>query len=146
MIAWLPTVLALINQVSGTPYIAGGDSPQGTDCSGLVSWVANIATGRPTFGDRFSTRNERAALAERGFVEGTAPNSLVVGWDYYHTAATLPDGTPISSGEGGGVRVGGGGAYQAQFTNHMYLPGSGDVAVPPVPQPDDGTTGTIPEN
>jgi hypothetical protein len=35
---------------------------------------------------------------------------------------TLPDGTPVSSGEGGGVKVGGGGAYQPQFNHHMYLP------------------------
>ena len=35
----------------------------------------------------------------------------------------LPDGTPVSSGEGGsGVKIGGGGAYQKQFTHHMYLP------------------------
>jgi len=46
---------------------------------------------------------------------------LVVGWNDHHTAATLPDGTPVSSGEGGGVKVGGGGAYQAQFTHHMFL-------------------------
>ena len=37
-------------------------------------------------------------------------------------AVTLPDGTPVSSGEGGGVRIGGGGAYQPQFNHHMYLP------------------------
>ena len=41
------TLLTLVNSVSGTPYISGGDSPRGTDCSGLVSWVTNAATGRP---------------------------------------------------------------------------------------------------
>ncbi|WP_373877983.1 hypothetical protein [Mycobacterium kiyosense] len=35
---------------------------------------------------------------------------------------TLPDGTPVSSGEGGGVRIGGAGAYQPGFTHHMFLP------------------------
>jgi hypothetical protein len=40
---------------------------------------------------------------------------------------TLPDGTPVSSGEGGGVRIGGGGAYQPQFSHHMYLPVEGDA-------------------
>lgn len=116
------SLLALINQVSGTPYIPGGDSPAGTDCSGLASWVSNVATGRPAFGSRFHTANEEAALLARGFHYGTAPNSLVIGWNSGHTAVTLPDGTPVSSGEGGGVRVGGGGAYQRQFTHHMYLP------------------------
>lgn len=122
MNVWLPVAWALISQVQGTPYVLGGDGPAGTDCSGLVSWVSNIATGRPTFGQRFHTGNEEQALRERGFVDGTAPDSLVVGWNSYHTAATLPDGTNVSSGERGGVQIGGDGAYQAQFTHHMWLP------------------------
>jgi hypothetical protein len=115
-------LLTLVNSVSGTPYVSGGDSPRGTDCSGLVSWVTNAATGRPIYGDRFHTGNIEKALLARGFKYGTAPNALVVGWNSGHTAATLPDGTPVSSGEGGGVKVGGGGAYQKQFTRHMFLP------------------------
>ncbi|OBK31400.1 glycoside hydrolase [Mycobacterium asiaticum] len=118
----LATLLALVNQVSGTPYISGGDSPAGTDCSGLASWVANAASDRPVFGSRFNTGNEEAALLSRGFQHGTAANAVVIGWNGGHTAVTLPDGTPVSSGEGGGVRIGGGGAYQPQFTHHMYLP------------------------
>lgn len=118
----LATLISLVNQVSGTPYIPGGDSPAGTDCSGLVSWVANAATDRPVFGDRFNTGNEEAALLARGFRYGTAPNALVIGWNGGHTAATLPDGTAVSSGERGGVHIGGPGAYQAGFTHHMFLP------------------------
>jgi hypothetical protein len=119
----LATLLSLISQVSGTPYIAGGDTPAGTDCSGLASWVANVASGRPAFGSRFNTGNIESALLDRGFHYGTAPNSVVIGWNSGHAAVTLPDGTPVSSGESGsGVRIGGGGAYQPQFTNHMYLP------------------------
>lgn len=114
--------MVFIQQVSGTPYVVGGDSPAGTDCSGLASWVSNVATGRPAFGSRFHTANEESALLARGFQYGTAPGALVVGWNSHHTAVTLPDGTPVSSGEGGGVRVGGGGAFQPQFTHHMYLP------------------------
>ena len=108
-----------MNSVSGTPYISGGDSPRGTDCSGLVSWVTNAASGRPIYGDRFNV--ERALLA-RGFHYGSQLGALNVGWNGGHTAATLPDGTPVSSGEGGGVRIGGGGAFQKQFTRHMFLP------------------------
>ncbi|MCV7314725.1 C40 family peptidase [Mycolicibacillus parakoreensis] len=77
----LASIMSLINQVAGTPYVVGGDSPAGTDCSGLVSWIANTATGRPAFGDRFHTANEEAALLERGFQYGTAPNALVIGWN-----------------------------------------------------------------
>jgi hypothetical protein len=119
----LAALLSLITQVSGTPYIPGGDTPAGTDCSGLASWVANVASGRPAFGSRFNTGNMESALLARGFHYGTAPGSVVIGWNGGHAAVTLPDGTPVSSGESGtGVRVGGGGAYQPQFTRHMYLP------------------------
>ncbi len=51
------SLLTLVQQLSGTPYISGGDSPHGTDCSGLVSFVTNAATGRPIYGDRFNTGN-----------------------------------------------------------------------------------------
>ncbi len=119
----LAALMSLIAQVSGTPYIPGGDTPAGTDCSGLASWVSNVASGRPAFGSRFNTGNIESALLSRGFHYGTAPNSVVIGWNGGHAAVTLPDGTPVSSGESGaGVRVGGGGAYQSQFNHHMYLP------------------------
>ncbi|MFN8226745.1 MAG: peptidoglycan endopeptidase [Mycobacterium sp.] len=132
----LVTLMSLINQVSGTPYIPGGNTSAGTDCSGLASWVANAAVGRDPYSGRFHTGNEEAALLARGFKYGTAPNALVIGWNRGHTAVTLPDGTPVSSGEGGrGVKVGGGGAYQKQFTHHMYLPA--ELAAPgPAPAGD----------
>jgi hypothetical protein len=125
------TLLTLVSSVSGTPYVTGGDSPAGTDCSGLVSWVTNAATGRPIYGDRFHTGNIEQALLSRGFQYGTQPGALNVGWNGGHTAATLPDGTPVSSGEGGGVKVGGGGAYQSQFNHHMFLPTPADQVPPP---------------
>lgn len=131
------TLMALVHQVSGTPYVRGGDSPSGTDCSGLASWISNVAIGRPAFGSRFDTANEESALLARGFEYGTAPNALVIGWNSRHTAVTLPDGTAVSSGEGGGVKVGGGGAYQPQFTHHMFLPMPGD-AIPGDPSQPDG--------
>lgn len=57
----------------------------------------------------------------------------------------MPDGRNVESGgaDGGGVEVNhGGGAYQSQFDHHMWLPGSGDGVVPPVPPNEPGTTGT----
>ena len=134
---FLETIMTLVQQMSGTPY-SHGYSPAGTDCSGLASLVSNVATDRPVFGDRFNTGNEESALLARGFKYGTAPSALVIGWNGGHTAVTLPDGTPVSSGEGGGVRIGGGGAYQSQFTHHMYLPVDPDApedAPPPAPGP-----------
>lgn len=130
------TLLTLVNSVSGTPYISGGDSPRGTDCSGLVSWVTNAASGRPIYGDRFNTGNIERALLARGFQYGSEPGALNVGWNGGHTAATLPDGTPVSSGEGGGVRIGGGGAFQRQFIHHMFLPMAPEEVPPAMPAPD----------
>ncbi len=131
------SLLALVSQVSGTPYVPGGDTPAGTDCSGLASWVSNAATNRPVFGDRFHTGNQESALLARGFRYGTQPGALNIGWNSGHTAVTLPDGTPVSSGEGGGVKVGGGGAFQSQFTKHMHLPmetaPAPEGAIPPPP-------------
>src|ERR1700738_882060 len=131
----LATLMGVIQQMSGTPYIRGGLSPAGTDCSGLASLVSNMATDRPVFGDRFNTGNEESALLARGFQYGTAPGALVIGWNGGHTAVTLPDGTPVSSGEGGGVRIGGGGAYQPQFTHHMFLPVDPDAPQDAPPPP-----------
>jgi hypothetical protein len=127
------SLLTLVQQLSGTPYVSGGNSAAGTDCSGLVSFVSNAASGRPVYSDRFNTGNIEGALKARGFQYGTKPGALNVGWNGGHTAATLPDGTPVSSGEGGGVKIGGGGAYQKQFSRHMYL----DLAPADVPLPPD---------
>jgi hypothetical protein len=129
----LATLMGVIQQMSGTPY-SHCYSPAGTDCSGLASLVSNVATDRPAFGNRFNTGNEESALLARGFQYGTASGALVIGWNGGHTAVTLPDGTPVASGEGGGVRIGGGGAYQPQFIHHMYLPvdpGASEDAPPP---------------
>ena len=141
----IDALMVLIQQVSGTPYITGGDSPAGTDCSGLASWVSNVATGRPAFGNRFHTANEESALLARGFQYGTAPGALVVGWNSHHTAVTLPDGTPVSSGEPGGVRIGGGGAYQPQFTHHMFLPMPAEPPVEEAPVQFAAMVGPAPE-
>ena len=139
VLATTTTLMTFIQGLTGTPYITGGDTPAGTDCSGLASWVANLATGRQVYGDRFHTANEESALLTRGFQYGSGqPGDLVIGWNGGHTAVTLPDGTPVSSGEHGGVAIGGLGAYQKQFTHHMYLPISAETpdGAPEAPAPD----------
>jgi hypothetical protein len=120
----LAAITVFLAKVEGTPYISGGNTAAGTDCSGLASWVSNVAVGRDAFSGRFHTGIERQALTERGFRPGKPEDvpALVIGWNSGHTAVTLPDGTAVSSGESGGVKYGGGGAFQPQFTNHMYLP------------------------
>jgi hypothetical protein len=102
--------------------------------------VSNAATGRPVYGDRFNTGNIESALLARGFKYGSEPGALNIGWNGGHTAVTLPDGTPVSSGEGGGVKIGGGGAYQKQFKKHMFLPVAPEAPVAPdaLPPPPEG--------
>lgn len=114
---------SVIDSLVGTPYVWGGNSPAGVDCSGLASVVANIASGRPAFSGRFDTHSELEGLTSRGFQPGKGgPGMLTIGWNDGHTAITLPDGTAVSSGETGGVQYGGGGANEGQFTNWMHLP------------------------
>lgn len=118
----LATVMTLIQQVSRTPDVTGVDLPAATDCSGLASLVPNAAADLPVSGDRFTTGNQEAALLAPGFQYETAPGALVIGWNGGHTAVTLPDDIAVFSGEGSGVRIGGAGAYQPQFTRHMFFP------------------------
>jgi hypothetical protein len=121
-----------------TPYVLGGFSPDGIDCSGLVSEVVNAFLGMPAYstGDRMATGSEAAWLTKKGFLAGVGPpGTLRVG--FYnggpaggHTALTLPSGINAESGgSGGGVRLGGGaaGANDPEFTQHYYLPARGVV-------------------
>ena len=63
-----------------------------------------------------------------GLIMGFGAGVLIsaVAFDLVEEAST------VSSGEGGGVRIGGGGAYQKQFSRHMFL----DVAPADAPPPD----------
>ena len=111
-------------------YLMGGFSTSQIDCSGLVSAVVNVATGRPPFQSRMSTVTEGSWLASLGFKPGRGgAGDLRVGWwdkgggANGHTAGTLPDGTNFESNGTEGVVIGGRtGADDRQFTQHAYLP------------------------
>lgn len=129
----LTDVKALLAAESGrTPYVFGGYSPKGVDCSGLVAEAVEIYLGLPMSGGHpMSTGNEGAWLAAHGFTAGMGPEGTFRVGFYNggpgggHTALTLPDGTNAESGgSGGGVRLGGGaaGANSSEFTEHYWLP------------------------
>lgn len=142
-------VISKIQYMDGTPYIMGGWSTAGTDCSGAVSMAANAAVGLDPMESRMTTVTQGQWLAAKGFKDGRGkPGDMVVGWYDYgggangHTAAQLFDGTYVESGgnTGGGLTIGrGAGPLDGRgFTNFMHLPledavgggGEGDEGAP----------------
>lgn len=129
-------VKSALSGMNGTPYVFGGFSPAGTDCSGGVSMGVNAYLGLDPLDSRTSTTGMGAWLAQKGFAQGRgADGDLVVGWYDNgggmngHTAMQLPDGTFIESGgnTGGGLTIGGaaGPLDGRGFTNFMHLKGGG---------------------
>lgn len=100
------------------------------DCSGYMSQIYNKITGKQL--PRFNTESDLAAY---GFVRGSKPGEFNLGIHHggggpnSHMAGTLPDGRAVESG-GNGVQIGPGahGAFDPQFEDHWYLPGSGAMS------------------
>lgn len=96
------------------------------DCSGFMSQIYNQLTGKQM--PRFNTESDLAAY---GFVRGSKPGTFQLGIHHggggpnSHMAGTLPDGRAVESA-GNGVQIGSGahGAFDPQFEDHWYLPGS----------------------
>lgn len=96
------------------------------DCSGYMSQIYNAITGKQM--PRFNTESDLAAY---GFVRGSKPGTFQLGIHHggggpnSHMAGTLPDGRAVESAANG-VQIGAGahGAFDPQFEDHWYLPGS----------------------
>ena len=128
-------VKADLAPLDGTPYILGGFSLAGVDCSGAVSAAVNSWEGAPIFQSRMSTATEGPWLAAHGALpgRGNAGDFQIGWWDNGggangHTALRLPDGTYIESGgnTGGGLTIGrGAGPLDGRgFTNWAHFSGS----------------------
>ncbi|WP_211276133.1 tape measure protein [Corynebacterium aquilae] len=120
----------------GHPYIFGGWSEAGTDCSGAVSMGVNAFRGLPILDSRTATAAEGAWLENKGFTRGAGGSGDFTvafkngGPGGGHTAAQLPDGTFLESGgnTGQGLTIGGkAGPLQGRgFTDWYHAQGKDD--------------------
>ena len=119
--------------MDGTPYVFGGWSPAGVDCSGAVSLAVNVSEGLKPFDSRTATGTEAAWLTAKGYRRGRGHQGdyrvafLNGGPGGGHTAMQLDDGTFIESGgnTGGGFTIGrsAGPLTGRGFTDWFYKPG-----------------------
>ena len=127
-------VVQALKYMDGTPYIFGGWSPAGVDCSGAVSLGVNKVLGLDEWDSRTATAGQGQWLSQRGFIRGRGTIGdvrvafLNGGPGGGHTAMQLDDGTYIESGgnTGGGFTIGGkAGPLEGRgFTDFYYLPGA----------------------
>lgn len=108
-------IKARLSYMNGTPYIFGGWSPAGVDCSGAVSLVVNAAEGMDEWTERTATAGQDAFMRKRGYKQGRGRSGDIRvgvvngGPGGGHTALQLDDNTFIESGgnTGGGFTIGG---------------------------------------
>ena len=117
--------------MSGKAYNYGGaaGNPDGVDCSGYMSDIYSIYSGKPT---RFTTDSDFAAL---GFKPGYKDGAFNIGTDGGvgtggHMAGTLPDGTKVESSGSGGVQYGGSAIGAQDFSQQWHYPVSSTPATP----------------
>ncbi|MDK7179966.1 phage tail tape measure protein [Corynebacterium riegelii] len=125
--------------LDGTPYLLGGFSASGVDCSGAVSATVNVFRGEDPFTSRMSTVTEGNWLAARGAQPGKGgAGDITIGWwdrgggANGHTAMQLADGTFVESGgnTGGGFTIGrtAGPLEGRGFTDWAHFPGADEMA------------------
>ncbi|MDQ3760969.1 MAG: hypothetical protein M3460_04520 [Actinomycetota bacterium] len=114
--------LAFARAQHGRPYIWGGVGPVGYDCSGFISAITNVLTGRAPH----SRIGATGSMPWPGFRGGL--NSLFgVGWftgNPGHTAGTLAGSNVESGGSPSMTKFvqNAAGATHRQFNRHMSLP------------------------
>lgn len=117
-----------LRKQAGKPYIWGGVGPEGFDCSGLVSAVANVLRGESNPYRRLGTA---ATQPWSGFVPGLS-SAFATGYNSHHIALTLGGLNGEAQTFGVPVLVGprAAGADSGQFTGRASLPTVGGQFVP----------------
>lgn len=127
-------VIEKLKYMDQTPYIFGGWSRAGVDCSGAVSLAVNTILGLDEWDSRTATAAEGAWLSAKNFKRGRGSSGdtrvayVNGGPGGGHTAMQLDNGVFIESGgnTGGGFTIGrGAGPLEGRnFTDFYYLPGA----------------------
>lgn len=99
----------------GVPYVWGGNTPAGFDCSGLVQWAYGL-------GSSYRTTYQQATLGahKRDVMNAPKGSLLFFGSDGapYHVAISLGDGSYVHAPEPGDVvKIG----YSKYFTPSFYI-------------------------
>lgn len=85
----------------GVPYVYGGTTPSGFDCSGFTRWVFDEALGRSLP----RTAAEQSALGASVSLDALVPGDLLFwgsGSDVYHVGIYVGDGEYIHASTGSG--------------------------------------------
>lgn len=109
------------------PYVWAGAGPGGADCSGFVSEVYNILSGKKSpWGHTFSTSNEAPYFPLSGhgaFTAGWANPGERGGGDVGHTAGNLAGLAFESGGAGGDMHYGAGSTSVDSFAHVGHMKG-----------------------
>ncbi|MBJ8344834.1 tape measure protein [Antrihabitans sp. YC2-6] len=118
--------LSAARSVDGLPYVWGGTSPAGFDCSGFVGWLQQIAMGIVGSTKRLYTTMSILGGATAQLVAGLGPSGtqFQVGVSQEHMAATIAGHNVESGGAHGTSGIDGGraGARDGQFPYKFHLP------------------------
>lgn len=118
-------VVNFARSIAGSPYVWGGASPSGSDCSGFLSMLVEVARGQRPGGRLFSTSTLPAGYFA---TSGNVNRAFRIGWfagNPGHVAATV-NGIGMESRGGDGVVVDGyngssRGADYGFFSHHAFL-------------------------